>query len=88
MGRGRKGEGQRFAWCVTYGERGGGGREAEKQIMNPAEPEEKRGSGGPVCSVPHDFLSLLTSKLASTYLIYSPASLPEPPSDWTAFPWA
>lgn len=56
--------------------------------MNPAEPEEKRGSGGPVCSVPHNFLHLLTAKLASTYFIYSPASLPEPPSDWTAFPWA
>lgn len=64
----------------------GGGR--EKQIMNPADPEKKRGSGGQVCSVPHDFLHLLTSKLASTYFIYSPASLPEPPSDWTAFPWA
>lgn len=80
MGRDRRGEGQCFAWCVTHGERGWGGR--EKQLMNPADPEEKRGvRGGQVCSVPHDFLRFLTSKLASAYFTYSPASLPEPPSD-------
>lgn len=45
-GRDRRGEGQCFAWCVTHGERAGWGWGREKQIMNPADPEEKRGSGG------------------------------------------
>lgn len=44
MGRGRKGEGQRFAWCVTHGEQGGG-RGREKQIMNLQSLKRREGQG-------------------------------------------